>query len=796
MLRNYFLIWIRSFRKDRTNAFISLLGLTVGLTCVLLIIGYIRYETSFESGYSNAPRIYQVLNKLTFKAESYTSAATPIALSPTLQREIPEIEAQTSLDDKQVSFFKHSGEIQKVHVTSVDNDFFRMFDFKFLSGNAKMAFKHPNALVLTPKGAKNLFGKIPALGTILYATDSVAYTVTGIIQNLPANTFFSAGILMNHPPVTKPLDYMAYNSGSTCIMLGKNNTIQQVKQKLEGLYTKYEFDNAKVDFMPVKNIHLRSSVIRDFPENYNISDIKYVYVYGSIALLILLIGCFNFINLTVARSLDRAKEIGVRKLFGAKRKQLIIQFLGESSIYFVVALPIALLLAILCWHPFNYLLNFESTYSFFLNYQSILLFTGISIIASLLCSLYPALFLSRLNPANTLKGSLPSGFRFNLGLRKALIIIQFAISIVLIVATLVVHAQLNFLNNQNLGFNDHNLIVLNFQDYGQKERAFKNELQTNPMILSTSMSRLNVGKTYGSTFTGPSPKDSSKGIRVATIDGDADFIKTLDVPVIEGKAFANNMVHTAHSSSLDSLKEKGLSPTYISKALLDVYDIKGNPVGREVKGLGAYVIGVIDDFKALSLKEKNLYVTIHINSQPLRFGYMYIKIAGGNTAATLRFIQKKWKTFFPKSAFDYSFVDERIAKLYDTETRLTKLFNIFALLAIMITCSGLFSLVSLMVRKRTKEIGVRKVMGATVSNIVLLISKEFVGLVILSFFVAMPFAYYALNRWLQNYAYKTQLSWWLFALAGSLALLIAFISISFKSVSAAKANPVASLRDE
>jgi len=796
MLKSYFLIAIRSFKKDRINTLISLSGLTLGLTCVFLIIGYIRYATSFESGYSNAPRIYQVLNQISDEAETYTTAGTPAALSPTLKREIPGIEAQTSLNYAQFSFIKNNGEIQKTEQVSVDDSFFKMFDFKFLQGNATTAFQNQHSLVLTKRGARNLFGKIPALGTILYSADSVAYTVTGIIQNLPTNTFLKADIFVNHPLVKDVLDYTGYTWSTSCIMLDKSTNLSQVKSGLGGLYKKYNFDDATVDFVPVKDLHLKADGIRDFPENYDISNGKYVYIYASIALLILLIGCFNFINLTIARSLERAKEIGVRKLFGAQRKQLIFQFLGESSLFFMVALPVAVISAALCWKPFNHLLNFTASFSFLLNYQSILLFIGIGIIASILCSAYPAFVLSKLNPVSSLKGNLTTGLRLNLGLRKVLIVLQFVISIVLIIGTLVVHAQLSYLNNQNLGFNKNNLIELNFQDYGQKEAAFKNELLTNSNIMMASMSRLNIGKTYGSTYSGRSPKDPAKGIIVANIDGDLDFIKTLHVPILEGQGFADHFFQTASSGDLDTLQTKSLTPTYLTKELLDQYNIKGNPVGKEIKELGAYIIGVIGDFKALSLKNKNPYISIHIRTQPLRFGYLYIKIAGNNTSATLKFIEQKWKQFFPKSAFDYSFVDERINKLYETEARLTSLFNIFSILAILITCSGLFSLVSLMVRKRTKEIGIRKVMGASVREIVLLITRDFSALILLSFFVAMPFAYYALNKWLQGYAYKTKLYWWLFALAGGITVMIAFISISFKSFAAAKANPVNSLRDD
>lgn len=795
MLKSYFLIALRSFKKDRTNACISLSGLIVGLTCVFLIIGYIRYETSYDSSYDNAPRIYAVLNHLKDETQVYTSANIPSPLSPTLKREIPEIQYQTSMNYGQVSFIKNKGEIQKVDNVSVDDDFFKMFNFHFVYGNARSAFQNPNSMVLTKTGAKNLFGKIPALGSILYNNDSVALTLTGVIEDLPSNTFFRSDVFINHPVVKDPLNYMAYSGASNCIMIGKENTIDQVKSRLTSLYNKYDFDNSTVEFIPVKDIHLNSANIRDFPENYNIGNIKYVYVYGCIAFLILLIGCFNFINLSMARSLERAKEIGVRKLFGAQQKQLIFQYICESALYFVMALPPALLLAIGCWGPFNHLLNIEAPLWFLINLRTALVFCCVCVVSSFLCSAYPAFILSRLNPVNILKGSWIGGIKLNLGLRKVLIVIQFAISIVLIISTLVVHAQLKFLNKQNLGFNKSNLIMLNFNDFGQKESAFKNDLLLNSGVISASLSRMKVAKTYGSLTTLPSPKDSAEGLRIADINGDVDFMNTLKVPVIQGKEFAKKMLHSTYGNETDSLEKKNLHPTYVTKALLDIYDIKGDPIGKSIKKIGIYIIGVIGDLKAISLKEENPLITISIATKPIRYGYMYIRIAGSNTAGTINYIASKWKQFFPKSAFDYSFVDDRIAHLYDSENRLTSLFDLFALLAIIISCSGLFSLVSLMVRKKAKEISVRKVLGASTSDIVFLISKEFLWLIMIAFVLSMPFAYYVLNKWLEGYATKTRLYWWLFVFSGAVAICIAILSICFKSIAAARTNPVHSLRE-
>ena len=799
MYKNYLLIALRSFKKDKTNALITLTGLVVSLTCVLLIIGYLNFESSFESGYENSGRIYLVTNHISNKAENYTSVSVPQALGPTLKTEIPEIEAETSFDLNydQTTFLKNNGEVQKIDELSVDNDFFKIFDFNFIVGNPTAAFQREHSMVLTKNGAKNLFGEIPPLGTKIISTSSITYTVTGIINDLPSNTFFKGDVFINHVRNKEVLDYNSYNSGVSFILLGKKNKIQEVKRKLKGLYKKYEFSDATVNFLPVKGIHLHSSGLQDVPQNFQISDIRYVYAYSCIALLILLIGCFNFINLSIARSLERAKEVGIRKLFGAGKKQLIIQFIGESTLFFILALPFAILLGLLCWPWLQRLLNFDAGYCYLFNWNSSLTFLTVIIIASLICSIYPAFFLARLNPAKTLKGGMINGIQINLGLRKVLIVLQFGLAVIIVICTFVVHAQLNFLNNQNLGFNKENLIELNYQDYGQKEFSFKNELLTNPDILDASLSRFNIGRSYGSIYTGQSPLDSSRGIKVASIIADKDFIKTMEIPIINGAGFATHLFQQPSASTGDSLlKHNNSRPTYISRALLKEYGIKGNPLGQEVKGLGAYIVGEIGDFKGLSLKTENPYLDIVISNQPLRFGYLYLKISGRNTQATLNFIERKWKTFFPKNAFDYSFVDQRIAQLYNTEIRLTQLFNIFSLLAILITCSGLFSLVALIIRKRTKEIGIRKVMGASVKSIFLLICRDFVRLIIFSFIIAMPFAYFILNRWLQQYAYRTKLYWWLFVLAGGITILIALVTISWKSLFAARANPVDSLRDE
>ncbi|WP_156522676.1 ABC transporter permease [Arachidicoccus ginsenosidimutans] len=818
MLKNYFLIALRSFKKDKTNALISLSGLIVGLTCVMLIVGYIRYETSFDTSYSNSDRIYRVISDDKRGNAQERSGGIPDAFGATAAREIPEIEAQTPivLYNKNVLI---KNEYVQIKACRADSLFFQIFNFQFLYGDSKTALSNVNNVVIAQSLAKKIYGTDNAVGKDFNGRgNDKHYIVAAVVKDIPSNSFMTADAFFLDQEQYGALDVSSgYSETSSFILLSKNASVTTLSQKIKQLCHKYNMDNFHFEFQPVQKIHLHSSDIKDQGNNYRLGDIKYIYIYGCIALLILIIGCINFINLTIARSLERTKEVGVRKVFGAQKVQLILQFIGESLLYFAIAIPVAFLLAYTLWQAFTSLLNIQADISFLMNIGTLLIIIGICVFSTLLSSWYPAFFLSRLEPVSSLRGGRSNGFRVSLGLRKSLIVIQFTISIMLIVATIVVHTQLSYLDNAPLGFNKNNLLTFSVPYGNHGSDAFTNKLLQNSDIQLLTFSGLHIANYYGGTSSMDNPKDSTKQLNFAFIDADFNFVKTFQIPIIEGRDFS-----TKHPSdiidynALEDIEEKKNEvrkknhepmvnfletiepnrPVIVSENLVKAIGLE-NPIEQRVH-MGAFqgtIIGIIKDFRGMSLKEENPFIVIRCYSNEYA-GQAYLRINATNTNATINYISKQFKQFFPKDKFDFSFVDDRIAHLYDLEIRLTKLFNIFAFLAIIISCTGLFSLVSLMVRKRTKEIGIRKIMGASVKDIVLLISKDFIRLIIISFIIATPLAYIAMNKWLQGYANKTKIYWWIFAIAGVVAFIIAFASIGFKSVAAAKANPVDSLRDE
>ena len=797
MIKNYFLIAIRSFKKDRINALISLFGLVIGLTSVMLISGYIRFETSFDESYSNSNRIYRVISSNTRNDYGRTESV-PAAFAPTLLREMPDIMGQTSINTYKTQVLVSNEYTDLIH-SQVDSSFFSLFNFKFLLGNTKTALETSDNIVLTASAAKRIFGTTDVIGKTIITRDSTKM-ITGIVEDMPQNSFPKTEAFVFSPLKNKILSNVnkGYGARNAYILLSKNASAETVAMKMKDFCRRYQMDNYTIELQPVNQIHLHSSDIKSPLQEYNLGDLKYVYIYGCIALLIMVIGCINFINLCIARSMERTKEVGVRKVLGASRKQLVIQFLGEAALYFAIAFVLAILMAIALWNGFTQLSNINASQTFLLNAYTFSVIAGVCIISCLLSGFYPAIFLSNLRPVSTLKGSL-QGIKLNFNLRKALIIVQFSISIVLIIATLTVNSQLNYLNNKPLGFNKNNLIRFDIPFLENQPRAFMDKILQNPAIEALTLSSLTIGRSYSASF-GVKDFDTTKTLNCAYIDADLDFIKTMQVPIISGRDFSR--AYPSDLANYDSIAGffgvDKRRPLIVSESFIKSLGIK-DPIGKIIDKdyfLKGTIIGVFKDFNAMSLKETAPKIVIRCKANGEHLPNAFARINSNNTAASISYISKIYKQFFPQEKFDFSFVDDRIAHLYDTESRLTKLSNLFALVAIALSCMGLFSIVSLMVRKRTKEIGIRKVMGASVNTITIMIGKDFFYLLIVSIFIAVPIAYLALNKWLQSYANRTELYWWIFLVGGLTAIIIALATVSFQAIKAAMANPVKSLRTE
>jgi putative ABC transport system permease protein len=804
MYLTYFKIAIRNFIKSRAYSIINLSGLAIGLAAVIIILSYVRYEVSYDKHYSNPERVYRLVSIKTRGNITEESVFLPEGLASVLKQEFAEVEDVTYSSRRKFNFL-YNGENVTVDALTGDPAFFKVFNLPSKYGNQLTALNELDDIVITEKMANEFFpGLNPVGASLMYEGDKgkSVKTITGVIKDIPANTHFSAAVIISGRKIDK-LSWAAFSSTPQYLLLKRRSSMAVLEKKLKSIYPKYGFPaTIDISFQPVPSIHLHSAIP---DEPFANSDIRYVYIFSSIALLILFIACINYVNLSTARSLQRVKEVGVRKVLGAGRKQLCFQLIGESFIFFCAAIPFALLIANLLWPVFAATLNIKVQDDYLLSWQNILSISLVSIISGVLSGTYPALFLSHLQPVSILKDH-QKNFKVNLGIRKTLIVLQFVISVALIISTFVIYRQLQFVNTMPLGFNKDQLIILpsnSFNDFGA---AFKNELKQHSGIEAATITSWNIGEYYGFSSTMDNPKDSTKEYSFHFVDGDFDFLNTMQIKLLQGRNFSPE--HPIDLVNVDSLTEvKGLSgnefidilasrPIIISEKTVKQLELK-NPIGQVFK-LGALqgtVVGVAEDFYGLSLHQPGLPLVLRANNAN-QYGFVYVRIRPQHIKNTLEHIEITWKKFFPSVRFEYSFVDERLQKLYDAEGRLASLFTVFAILAIAIACSGLFSLVALTVQQRTKEIGIRKVLGAGIAEIVQLITKDFLLLISIAIVIASPLAWFAMNRWLESFAFRTGINWWIFLFSGLVAITIALITIIVQVISAARANPAKSLRTE
>nr|WP_294790506.1 ABC transporter permease [uncultured Mucilaginibacter sp.] len=804
MIKNYLKIALRTLWRDRAFSFINMAGLAVGLASVLMIMAYVRYELSYDTAYSNAPNVYRVSMVSPINGTERESIAVPYTLTKTLIKEFPAINAYSIVNKRDLQYKYKSGNVSLSAVWATV-DFFKLFNLKLISGDPATALKEPNSVVVTEKMAKQYFkGANPVGKTIDVAYARVPYKITGVVSDLPSNMHFDGEVIVSlegDRSLNDKLDLRGFTGIPQYISLNKNSDAKALESQFKSFYKKYHFEDVTLRLMPVQKIHLYSHVTGEFKPN---SDIKYIYIFSSIAILILIIACINYINLTTARSIQRAREIGVRKVLGAVKKQLVAQFLSESFLFFSTCLLLAIVLATACWPAFSQVVNPDGGRIPLFSNWSFILLPAVILIFGLLSGLYPAFILSKIKTAQVIKGV--TAFGINVSFRKVLVAVQFVISGFLIISTIVIYQQLNFVSNKRLGFNKEHLIATPFYMFKSHVGAFKNELKQSAGVKNVSVASWRVGEYFGSNATDRDENDSTKSIVVNFINADPDFIKTMGIDVINGRDFSRS--NATDMQNLDSLT-KGISysdPKYkrlenstsviMNEEAFKTLNIKYKEnMVVNMRILHGTVIGVVTDFNGLSLHEKVPAVVIKCEPHA-EFGQMYIRIGPENVSQTLAFIQKKWNAFYPEEAFNFSFVDDNIQKLYTADQRVGHLFGTFAVLGILIACLGLFALISLTVQQKVKEIGIRKVLGAGVGSIVALLSTDFLKLVILSMLIASPVAWYAMHKWLQDFAYRIDVEWWVFAVAAAGALIIAFVTVSFQSVKAATANPVKSLRSE
>ncbi|HVX49323.1 MAG TPA: FtsX-like permease family protein, partial [Chitinophagaceae bacterium] len=700
----------------------------------------------------------------------------------------------------------------KLNSLHVDSTFFSIFNLPLKYGNAKHVLYTDKSIVISEDAASKYFaGQNPVGKTFndIYSKD--IYTVTGVMYNIPGDTHFKADAVIFKSLTwrDKQLDLRGYSGVCQYIMLSSNTGIGDITKKLSAFYAKYNFPaGLTLHMQPVSSIHLHSNIP---DEPFANSSIKYIYIFLFAALLILIIACVNYINLNTAKSLQRTKEIGVRKVLGAQKKQLTLQFTAESCLFFCSAIPFSVSIAYLAWPWFSQIVNIAVPRSYLLNMSFLVAVFLITLTAGLLSGSYAAFFVSRLRPAHILKDWQKS-IAVNMRIRKVLVVLQFSITVSLIISTVIINRQLHLLNNMPLGFNKQHLIVLPSQNFRASLPAFKSELLKDADITGISVANWNAGQYYQGSASMQDPNDSTKNWKFSFLSVDMDFFKTLQIPMRTGRPFAAK--YPADHPDFDSLlseKSNGhkLTPDEKSEILskrsiiithnvAEMMHLQEPLVGKALKYpvLKGTVIGEVQNFLGTSLLQKAPAVVITASADDEAYGAAYIRISPQNTAKTINHIHEVWKKFFPGRVFDFSFVDDKLNQLYTSQQRMASVFSAFAVLAIIIAMLGLFSLVALTVQQKTKEIGIRKIMGAGVTDILQLLAKGYMFLILTASLIAVPVTWWAMNKWLQDFNYRVHIQWYTFTLVIAACLILALISISVQTIKAARRNPVYSLRTE
>ncbi|MVM33802.1 FtsX-like permease family protein [Spirosoma sp. HMF4905] len=793
MLRNYFKIAFRNFWQNKSFSAINILGLALGLTCSLLIFLWVRDELSVDRYHANGPQLYRLMERKFSDGKRTAGPGTPWPISMELPKKFPEVVRAAGFAWGGSLTFSVNNKVNKEKGNWAGADWFKMFSVPLVAGTPETALKTPNSLAISRKLAENYFDSPQAaIGKAIQIDHNEAYQVTAVFENLPQNTNDQYDFLLPWVDFEKRNGWAKDwgNQGPrTFLQLRPDTDLAAFQAKIKNFLWGYnkEIDpknlasyNIELFIQPFEDVYLHSET-----ENGEIAGgrIGYVRLFSIVAVFILLIACINFMNLATARSAKRAKEVGIRKVVGAERSRLIAQFIGEAMLLTFIAVVVALLLIALLLPGFNELTGKAIAMPFGeLNF--VLALVGIVAITGILAGSYPALFLSSLQPVRVLKGALkfrPGATRF----RQGLVVVQFVISMLLIIGTFVVYRQVNFIQTTNLGFDRENLIYIPLEGgLSKKYTVLKQELMTMPGI--QSISHMDMKPTFIAQSTGDADwtgKDPTIKIQFSHTGVGYDMEKVLKTRLLAGRDFSRAYATDSAAYIINEQAARRIGYK--------------NPIGQSLTfwGKQGTIIGVVQDFHFQSLHDPIQPLIIRLNETDL-YGNLLIRTQPGQTKEALASLEAICKQLNPTSPFTYFFADQEYQNMYKSEQVVGELVNYFAFLAIFIACLGLFGLASFTAEQRTKEIGVRKVLGASVFSIVGLLSNDFLKLVVVAIVIASPLAWYAMTKWLQGFAYKEELSWWIFALAGLLAIVIALLTVSFQSVKAALMNPVKSLRSE
>lgn len=795
MFKHNFLTALRNIKRHKGYSLINVAGLAIGMACCVLILFFIKEELSYDKFHTKADRIYRVVFASSDDEPGLpTNANGSFGVGPALKNDFPEILETVRIRRMGQDVKRYVGYGNKKFYESrfffAEPTLFTVFDFPLIQGNPATALNEPNTIVLTEEMAAKYFDNENPIGKTIEADpynngEIKIFRVTGIVKNVPRNSHIHFDFLASYISQDEDLtNFSGYWQNYTYALLNNNSSVEDLNSKfLEFIERNWKKDPwYTISLQPLLKIHLHSRLYSEPEPNGNI---LYIYIFSAIAVFILLIACINFMNLTTARSLNRAKEVSVRKVIGAQRKQLIRQFLGESLLLSIFSIGTAVLIVLLSMPLFNRLTNNELTPASLINPSLILGMLAISLLVGLVAGIYPALFMSAFQPIYSLKSK--SGYFFSgTNLRKGLVIFQFVLSIGIIFATLTTHKQMKYIQSRNLGYDKEQIIVIPLnRDLRKNYEAFRNELLKNPGIENTTTSSFVPTKGSGHLSLRMEGRDELLTQVIYLVD--KEFMPTYGLKLLAGKNIYNPLSEEGTSEFLVSeltTKEAGYSsPQDAVGKGVDFYDYKGQ------------ITGVVSDINIYSLHEEPYSISYMIT--PIEnHSYLSIRVLPQNIPEAISFVGKTWQNMVPQYPLDYFFLETSFEKMHNTDRKLSEIFSTFSILAIFVACLGLFGLTAFTAEQKTKEIGIRKVLGASALNIYLLLSRDFLKWVTVANIMAWPIAYYIMHKWLQGFAFRAKIGWEIFLLSAGFALIISILTISFQSIKAARANPVDSLRYE
>ncbi len=791
MLKNYLIIAFRNLVRNKTFSLINILGLAFGMALSILMFMYVYNELTYDDFHKNGDSIYRVILKMENKeGNADISAITNAAVGPSMVKEFPEVRNMVRFSDPVGGFFNNGEKSYKVNnVSYTDSSVFSVFSFNLISGDQKTALTEPYAVVLTEKTAKKIFGDENPIGKAIRYNNNDSYLITGVVEDPPENSQLKFGALLSSTTLYKMKNmFLGWDGGYnyyTYVLLNENSSVENLKERFspfmeEQINREYRDVGWFVTLIiePLRDVHLYSVADYDLSSKGSLSRL---YIFTSIAIFILLIACVNFINLSTARSVKRAKEVGMRKVTGATRGQLISQFLSESILISIISLIFALLLIELVQPEFNRLIS--ANLNFFKQSNYILIFSllAVTLFAGLIAGSFPAFYMSGFQPVAILKGYFNT-MKGKPGLRNVLVTFQFFISVVLIVSTIVIIRQLDFLNSKSLGFDKDNVVLveLSSETAMKKAMVIKNQFRNAPGVTSVAASTSYPG--VGLTMNGYFPEGYDNSIMIHVMDVDYDYLGLMNLKVVQGRNFSQEYGTDSTSYLINETLAKQLG--------------WNDPVGKYIRrGEKHKVIGVVKDFNFSSLHD-NIGPLI-ITMKPWDYYYyLSVKINPKGKESTIKALEKVWAGIVNNEPFSYHFLASAIVANYNTERQTAKAFIWLAIISIVIACLGLYGQAAFSTEQRTKEIGIRKIMGATASNILSALSGNFAKIILIANLIAWPVAWYFMDKWLQTFAFHIDFAWWMFGTALGLSLIITAGTIFSQAYKASRANPVEALKYE